>query len=75
MTYTRLPSEESGSGSMDFDGIPMRINRVTWWPKVGQRSWVWTDDPKNPVFFEQYRINSAVRSIERLREESGKGGS
>ncbi|WP_150460453.1 hypothetical protein [Nesterenkonia ebinurensis] len=67
--YTRFPSEESKSGAMPFDGQPLKINRVQWLPKVGERPWVWFDDPEDPVFFEHFRLNSVVSSIERLAND------
>lgn len=69
MTYMRLPTEASKSGAMPHDGRPVRIDRVVWWPKVGERSWLWFDDPQYPLFVEHYRINSVIKRIERLADD------
>lgn len=71
MTYTRIPSAASKSGAMAFDNEPMRINRVVWWPKVGERPYLWYDDPERPELWEHYRISSVIKSIERLADSAG----
>lgn len=68
MTYVRMPSEDSKSGSMENDERAVRIGRVVWWPKVGKRPYFWFDDPESPMFFEHWRINSEVQKIERLSD-------
>jgi hypothetical protein len=43
---------------------------VEWWPRLGQRSFVWFDAPDDPVSREHYRVSSPIQSIERLPAES-----
>ncbi|WP_150461343.1 hypothetical protein [Nesterenkonia ebinurensis] len=74
MTYTRMPSSASKSGAMEFDHRPMRLTRVVWWPKVGERPYLWYDDPEYPAFWEHYRISSVIKSIERLADNDVEGG-
>lgn len=77
MTYTRQPG--SDSQSFERDGIEGRISRVVDWPTVGQRFFVFFDDPENPLM-EQWRISSTVRRIEsvdpdaRVDEDNGVAG-
>lgn len=63
-TYMRMPS--SASQPFEYDGVPHRITMVEWWPRLGQRSFVWFDAPDDPVSREHYRVSSPIQSIERL---------
>jgi MFS family permease len=63
-TYMRMPSP--ASQPFDHDGVPHRITTVEWWPRLGQRSFVWVDVPDAPAGREHYRVSSPIRSIERL---------
>lgn len=65
-TYARMPGESSVAGAFDHDGTEHPITRVEWWPRVGGQALVWYDDPENPVFIEQFRRSSRIRSIARL---------
>lgn len=65
LTYTRRPGPASPSGSFDYDGIAHRITRVTRWPRVGDQSLVWFDDPASPFDTEQFRRSSVIVSITR----------
>ena len=67
-TYMRMPS--SASQPFEYDGVPHRITMVEWWPRLGQRSFVWFDAPGDPVNREHYRVSSPIQSIERLPAES-----
>lgn len=68
MTYVRMPSTASKSGSMGHDQRPVPLTRVIWWPKVGKRPYFWCDDPDYPMFWEHWRISSEVQKIERLTD-------
>ena len=70
MTYTRRPGPASPSGAFDYDGIAHRITRVTRWPRVGDQSLVWFDDPASPFDTEQFRRSSVIVSITRAPEEA-----
>ena len=63
-TYMRVPS--SASQSFQCDGVPHRITMVEWWPRLGQRSFVWFDDPDDPAGRAHYRVSSPIQSIERF---------
>jgi len=63
-TYMRMPG--SASPSFEYDGVPHRITTVEWWPRLGQRSYVWFDDPDGPAGHGHYRVSSTIQSIERL---------
>ena len=63
-TYMRVPG--SASPSFEYDGVPHRITTVEWWPRLGQRSFVWFDDPDGPGGRGHYRVSSTIQSIERL---------
>ena len=67
-TYMRMPS--SASQSFQSDGVPRRITMVEWWPRLGQRSFVWFDNPDDPAGREHYRVSSPIESIERLPADS-----
>ena len=71
MTYERRPGSESKAGPFVLDGEPQRITKVYIWPKVGERSFVWYDDPDDPLFMEQFRISSRIDKIERVKPEEG----
>ena len=66
MTYSRQPGPQSPSGAFDYDGIDHRITRVTRWPRVGDHSVVWFDDPHRPYDMEQFRRSSVIVSIRRI---------
>lgn len=66
MTYQRHPGPRSRSGAFAHDGVAHRITRVTLWPVVGGRSFVWFDDPDEPTLLEHYRISSTIVEIRRL---------
>lgn len=63
-TYTRLPGQESKQ--FPFDGGPHDMTRVERWPRVGDQSLVWFDDPYRPAFTEHYRASAPITSITRL---------
>ena len=65
LTYTRRPGPASPSGAFDYDGIAHRITRVSRWPRVGDQSLVWFDDPASPFDTEQFRRSSVIVSITR----------
>ena len=65
LTYTRRPGPASPSGAFDYDGIAHRITRVTRWPRIGDQSLVWFDDPASPFDTEQFRRSSVIVSITR----------
>jgi predicted MFS family arabinose efflux permease len=67
-TYMRVPS--STSQTFQHDGVPHRITMVEWWPRLGQRSFVWFDNPDDPASLEHYRVSSPIQSIERLPSDS-----
>jgi MFS family permease len=67
-TYMRMPSP--ASQPFAYDGVPHRITLVEWWPRLGQRSFVWFDAPDDPVSREHYRVSSPIQSIERLPADS-----
>ncbi len=67
-TYMRMPS--SVSQSFQYDGVPHRITMVEWWPRLGQRSFVWFEDPDDPAGREHYRVSSPIQSIEPLPADS-----
>ncbi|TLP98616.1 hypothetical protein FEF26_04255 [Nesterenkonia salmonea] len=71
MTYMRMPSAASKSGSRVYDNMPMQITRVVWWTEVGDRAYLWFDDLEHPRFFERYRMSSVIRKIERLSDKDG----
>ena len=54
LTYMRRPGPASPSGAFDYDGIAHRITGVTRWPRVGDQSLVWFDDPASPFDTEQF---------------------
>ncbi|WP_288338300.1 hypothetical protein [uncultured Gordonia sp.] len=70
LTYTRRPGPASPSGSFDYDGIAHRITRVTRWPRVGDQSLVWFDDPASPFDTEQFRRSSVIVAITRAPDAS-----
>ena len=63
-TYMRMPG--SASQPFEYDGVPHRITMVEWWPRLGQRSFVWFEDPDGPAGHGHYRVSSTIQSIERL---------
>lgn len=67
-TYTRLPGPNA-SGRFEYDAQPMRITAVARWPKVGDVSKVFYDDPQYPLDLEQWRVSSRIVSIEPMEEE------
>ncbi len=67
-TYMRMPS--SASQSFQYDGVPHRITMVESWPRLGQRSFVWFEDPDDPARREHYRVSSPIQSIEGLPADS-----
>jgi hypothetical protein len=67
-TYMRVPG--SASRSFRSDGVARRITMVECWPRVGQRSFVWFDDPDDPAGREHYRVSAPIESIERLPARS-----
>lgn len=69
-TYMRMPS--SASQSFRYDGVPHRITTVEWWPRLGQRAFVWFDVPDDPASRTHYRVSSPIQSIERLPADSGR---
>lgn len=68
-TYTRLPGPNA-SGRFDYDGVAARISRVARWPKVGDFSMIFYDDPEQPLDMEQWRKSSRIVSIEPMEEET-----
>lgn len=64
-TYERRPGPRSRAGGFAHDRRPHPITRVEWWPEVGARSFVWFDDPDNPVM-ELYRVSSTIVEIRRV---------
>ncbi|QFS90491.1 hypothetical protein FIV07_06995 [Mycobacterium sp. THAF192] len=66
MTYTRRPGPASLSGAFDHDERAMPITRVQRWPRVGQTSLVWFDDPEAPAERELSRQSSTIVSITAL---------
>lgn len=67
MTYKRIPGPESRAGAMSQDGDVMRITRVDRYPKVGNVSFVWYDDPSDFVI-EHWRQSSTIVSIVKMEE-------
>jgi hypothetical protein len=63
MTYTRHPGAQSQAFA--YDDEPQPITRVTAWPRVGEVSCVWFDDPQDGLV-EQYRVSSTIQSITTL---------
>lgn len=75
LTFTRRSGPASPSGAFDYDGIAHRITRVSRWPRVGDQSLVWFDDPASPFDTEQFRRSSVIVSITRdLPETDPKRG-
>lgn len=70
LTYTRCPGPASPSGAFDYDDIAHRITRVSRWPRVGDQSLVWFDDPASPFDTEQFRRSSVIVSITRAPDAS-----
>lgn len=73
MTYRRMPGATSRAGAMPHDQVMLQINRVVSWPRVGECSFIWCDDPDNPLM-EHWRRSSTITSIDRLPEEPGDFG-
>ena len=67
MTYVRMPSEASKPGSMGHDHRPVPLTRAVRWPKIGECSCIWYDDPDSKLW-EHWRISSEVQKIERLAD-------
>lgn len=63
MTYCRLPGESSRR--FDHDSRFHPIDRVEWWPAVGECSLIFYTDPHERLI-EQWRQSSTIRRIERL---------
>lgn len=63
MTYQRI---HAGTNAFEYDGEILNITRVEWWPKIGQRSYLFFDDLRDPIFLEQWRISSTIQKIELL---------
>lgn len=68
MTYERRPGSRSLSGAFAYDGEPHRITQVGRWPKAGETSLVYYDDPTRPYDTEQWRQSSRIVSIARLAD-------
>jgi hypothetical protein len=71
MTYKRIHT--SGNNPMDYDGVLVQLTSVELWPKVGASSWIWYDDPNDPVHIEQYRVSSTIQSIEKIEKAETHG--
>lgn len=67
MTYVRMPSAAAKPGSMGHDKRPVPLTRVVRWPRVGECSCIWYDDPDSK-FWERWRVSSEVQKIERLAD-------
>jgi hypothetical protein len=70
MLYTRLPGEHSLAGGFALDGEAMPISRVGRYPKVGETSLVFYDDPSDPRR-EHWRQFSQIKRIKRIDQEAG----
>lgn len=64
-TYQRL---HDGTNPMDYDNEVVHITRVEWWPKLGERSYLFYDDLHDPKTLEQWRISSTIISIEPMED-------
>ena len=64
MTYERRPGPRATP--FDHDWSPQAISRVTVWPAVGGRSFVWFDDAETPELLEHYRVSSTITDIRGL---------
>lgn len=64
-TYQRL---HHGTNPMDYDNEVVQITRVERWPIVGERSYLFYDDIRDPNTIEQWRISSTIISIEPMEE-------
>jgi hypothetical protein len=67
-TYQRIPG--SDGPQFPWDGRAVHLARVSAWPKVGDKSLIWFDDPSMPDALEQWRRSSTVLRIERLPSQT-----
>lgn len=70
LTNTRRPGPTSLSGGFAHDDCAMPISRVERWPRVGDTSLVWFDDPEAPAERELWRQSSTIVSITALPDAS-----
>jgi len=68
MTYQRLPG--SRAPLLRFDQQMLAITRVECWPKVGQQSLIYYDDPNAPWLVEQWRLSATTIRIELLEDQA-----
>lgn len=71
MTYMRIPGVHSLAGAFSHDGEAHPITRIGRYPRVGDVSVVWFDDPDNPLTRELFRQSSTIVSIERIVGDGG----
>lgn len=62
--YRRIPGQTSGS--FVADDTVVELTRIDRWPAVGSTSFIWFDDPSEPMLLEQWRQSSTIKSITRL---------
>lgn len=74
MTYKRLPGTRSQSGDFPFDRTPMTLTRVERWPRVGDTSLVWYDDPTDGERTQHWRQSSGIISISELQIKDPRTG-
>jgi hypothetical protein len=67
-TYQRLP----GTGGSQFacDGEVVRLTRVERWLEVGDKSFIWFDDPDMPDGLKHWRRSSTLQRTEPLPSRS-----
>jgi len=64
MTYQRLPGE--GRQRFPYDEQEVPVARVGAFPRVGEMSMVWYDDPTVPEILERWLQSSRIVSIKEI---------